>query len=113
MPAKKYDVCVIGSGASGGSLAGELAQRGASVCLIEGGPPRPPEKINSHGWPYERKPLGVPPVRADIVKEPIEVIGDPISITRARVFGGRTTAPWNAVALRFPADDFCEGAARH
>jgi len=109
MPAKKYDVCVIGSGASGGSLAGELAQRGASVCLIEGGPPRPPEKINSHGWPYERKPLGVPPVRADIVKEPIEVIGDPISIMRARVFGGRTTH-WNAVALRFSADDFREGS---
>ncbi len=111
MPSKVYDVCVIGSGASGGTLAAELAGRGVDVCLVEGGPRRPPHKINSHRRPYDHESLGVPAVRTDAAKEPYEVVGDPISITRARVFGGRTTH-WNAVALRFSENDFREGS-RH
>ncbi len=107
MARRKYDVCIIGSGASGGSLASKLARKGVDVCLVEGGPRRPPHRLNSHAWPYERKPLGVPPVRVDANKEPYEVVGDDIHITRARVFGGRTTH-WNAVALRFSRDDFRE-----
>ena len=75
MARRKYDVCIIGSGASGGSLASKLARKGVDVCLVEGGPRRPPHKLNSHAWPYERKPLGVPPVRVDANKEPYEVIG--------------------------------------
>jgi choline dehydrogenase-like flavoprotein len=105
-----YDVCVIGSGASGGSLAWKLARNGIKVCLVEGGPRRDPSKLNTHSWPYERKPMGVPPVAVDQRKEPYEVIGDNISILRARVFGGRTTH-WNAVALRFSRDDFREWSA--
>lgn len=109
MPAKKYDVCVIGSGASGGSMAADLAARGVEVCLVEAGPRRPPNKLNSHRHPWKREELGVPPVRADQKKEPYELTGDNISIVRARVLGGRTTH-WNAVALRFSADDFREGS---
>jgi choline dehydrogenase-like flavoprotein len=110
MARTKYDVCVIGSGAAGGALASKLARSGVKVCLVEGGPRREPSKLNSHSWPYERKPLGVPPVAVDQKKEPYEVIGDDIGIMRARVFGGRTTH-WNAVALRFSRDDFREWSA--
>ena len=109
MPGKKFDVCVIGSGASGGPLAAELAQRGATVCLVEGGPRREPGRLKTHAWPYEPKSHhgAEPPVRSDPVKEPTEYSGDPISILRARVFGGRTTH-WNAVALRFSATTFAK-----
>ncbi|MBI1356463.1 MAG: FAD-binding protein [Acidobacteria bacterium] len=110
MPGEKFDVCVIGSGASGGTLAAELAQRGARVCLVEGGPRREPGRLKTHAWPYEPKSHhgSEPPVRVDADKEPTEYTGDPISILRARVFGGRTTH-WNAVALRFSEEDFREG----
>ena len=35
---ERYDAIVVGSGAGGGVVAGELAQRGRSVLLIEAGP---------------------------------------------------------------------------
>ena len=102
-----YDVCVIGAGASGGVLAGALAQAGVDVVLIEGGPYRDPARLDNHAWPYERWRRQVPPVQVDPALEPIEMVGDPIGIARARVLGGRTTH-WNAVALRFSEADFRE-----
>ena len=80
MAGKRYDVCVIGSGAAGGAASLRLAQQGVDVCLVEAGPYRDPRKLNSHAWPYENKPLGVPPVRADAAKEPYEVEGDDILV---------------------------------
>ena len=47
------DVCVIGSGASGGVLAKELAESGAKVALIEAGRDMKPEDFAFHTWPYE------------------------------------------------------------
>lgn len=109
MPQLIHDVCVIGAGAAGGVLAATLAQGGADVVLIEGGPYRDPKRLHNHRWPYERPRAAesVPPVHVDPALEPMEMIGDPVGIARARVIGGRTTH-WNAVALRFSEADFRE-----
>src|SRR5205807_2200572 len=37
---ERYDVIVVGSGAGGGVIAGELAERGRRVLLMEAGPYR-------------------------------------------------------------------------
>ncbi len=103
----KYDVCVIGSGAAGGALAAALAEQGVQTVLVEGGPYRDPAKIDSHAWPYENAAPRVPPVRVNPKREPTIYSGDNVGIARARVLGGRTTH-WNAVSLRFSADDFRE-----
>jgi choline dehydrogenase-like flavoprotein len=108
MQRKHYDVCVIGSGAAGGTLASQLALLGANVLLIEGGSYRDPAKLHSHAWPYEPHVEEVPRVTIDPIKEPYEMVGDPnVDVSRARVLGGRTTH-WNAVSLRFAANDFRE-----
>ncbi|MBI3665732.1 MAG: GMC family oxidoreductase [Acidobacteria bacterium] len=107
MPQPVYDVCVIGGGASGGTVAGTLARAGVDVVLVEGGPYRNPALLKNHAWPYDQTKPTVPPVGVDPKLEPIEMHGDSIGINRARVLGGRTTH-WNAVALRFSEADFRE-----
>jgi glucoside 3-dehydrogenase (cytochrome c) catalytic subunit len=56
-PSKKvYDVVVIGSGASGGWVAKEVAERGLTVVMLEAGPPRVPTRdFTEHIWPYQLK----------------------------------------------------------
>ncbi|HEY6329428.1 MAG TPA: GMC family oxidoreductase, partial [Blastocatellia bacterium] len=51
-----YDVLVIGSGASGGWVAKEVAERGLRVIMLEAGPPRVPTRdFTEHVWPYQLK----------------------------------------------------------
>src|SRR5438477_414706 len=51
---KTYDVCIIGSGASGGTAAKVLTEGGLSVALLEAGPPLIPERdYKEHVWPYD------------------------------------------------------------
>ena len=53
---KIYDTLVIGSGASGGWVAKELAERGLTVLMLEAGPPRVPTRdFTEHVWPYQLK----------------------------------------------------------
>ena len=51
---KVYDVCIIGSGAAGGTAAKVLTEGGLSVVMLEAGPPLYPEKdFKEHVWPYQ------------------------------------------------------------
>lgn len=71
--ARQYDVCIIGSGAAGITLAMELAGGGRSVLLLEAGPEYVDEKSQSE---YEGDFFG--PVKF------------PLDVCRLRVFGGST-----------------------
>src|SRR3954453_13226260 len=51
---KTYDVCIIGSGAAGGTAAKILTEGGLNVVMLEAGPPINPEKdFKEHVWPYQ------------------------------------------------------------
>src|SRR3954467_1558474 len=51
-----HDVLIIGSGASGGWVAKEAAERGLSVVMLEAGPPRIPTRdFTEHISPYQLK----------------------------------------------------------
>jgi choline dehydrogenase-like flavoprotein len=96
----RYDAIVVGSGAGGGVVAGELAQRGRSVLLIEAGPYKTAadymrwEARATHEmwWPIA---FAEPPAH----EEP------PVLMFRGRVVGG-TTAINTKVALRPTDQDY-------
>jgi len=51
---KVYDVCIVGSGAAGGTAAKILTEGGLSVVMLEAGPALDPsEDFKGHVWPYE------------------------------------------------------------
>lgn len=113
-PAKKkiYDVCVIGSGAAGGFMVKELTAAGADTILIEAGGRGRLEDLYIHDWPYDlpRRGFGLfkqASLYGDNIRNAIEYRGDRIGVDRIRTLGGRTFH-WNAVCLRFSADDFRE-----
>ncbi len=97
MAQKVYDVVVIGSGAAGGTLSSRLAQLGADVLVLEGGPKvNTRTDFNTHALPYEF------PFRHIPIMKP----GKPgFDAERSRGLGGKTML-WNAVALRFSQRDF-------
>ncbi len=97
MPAKLYDVVVIGSGAGGGTLSARLATLGADVLVLEGGPSiNTLTDFNTHALPYEFTYRHVPLMRP----------GKPgFDGERSRGLGGKTQL-WNAVSLRFSQRDF-------
>ena len=96
----RFDVIVVGSGAGGGVVAGELAERGRSVLLLEVGPYKTAadymrwEARATHEmwWPIA-------------FAEPPEPTGPPILMFRGRVVGG-TTAINTKVALRPTDQDY-------
>ena len=54
MAQKIYDVCVVGSGAAGGTLSAHLAHLGVDVAVVEGGPKIDTRTaFNTHGMPFE------------------------------------------------------------
>ena len=57
---KLYDVCIIGSGAGGGTAAKILTEGGLNVVMLEAGPPLNPERdYKEHLWPYDLPHRGI------------------------------------------------------
>jgi choline dehydrogenase-like flavoprotein len=68
-----FDVVVIGSGASGGWVAKEAAERGLTVLMLEAGPPRVPTRdFTEHIWPYQLKFRGFGNKQRLLENQPIQ-----------------------------------------
>src|SRR5579872_4224323 len=119
---KVYDVCIVGSGAAGGTAAKVLTEGGFNVALLEAGPPLFPEKdFKEHVWPYQlpHRGVGVGGKQTDFGGEflapngAFEIEGEPYTSApgstfrwfRSRIVGGRTNH-WGRIALRFSPVDF-------
>jgi len=99
---ERFDVVVVGSGAGGGIVAGELAERGRSVLLLEAGPHRTAAdftrweaKANYDFW----WPMRMAPVN--------DGAGPPVLLFGARCVGGTTTVN-TKVALRAHEIDYAK-----
>lgn len=97
MPKRLYDVLIVGSGASGGTLAAHLARRGVDVAVIEGGPKIDSRTdFNTHGMPFDFPDRHIPTMRPGVAGFESE---------RSRGLGGKSLT-WNAVAWRLSHRDF-------
>ncbi|HET8823807.1 MAG TPA: GMC family oxidoreductase [Terriglobales bacterium] len=119
---KVYDVCIIGSGAAGGTAAKVLTEGGLNVVMLEAGPALHPETdFKEHVWPYQLPHRGAgvggkamadfseflaPNGSWDIEGEPYtNAPGSRFRWFRSRIVGGRTNH-WGRIALRFAPVDF-------
>jgi choline dehydrogenase-like flavoprotein len=122
-PRKVFDVCIIGSGAGGGTAAKVLTEGGLNVVMLEAGPRLRPERdFKEHVWPYELAHRGADiggRARTELNDEFMapnglwEIEGEPYTTApgsnfrwfRSRIEGGRTNH-WGRIALRFGEADF-------
>jgi len=116
---KKYDICIIGSGAGGGMAAYMLAKAGISTVLLEAGPMYDPRKnVTQLKWPYESPRRGASTFHRhfgdfDAAYGGWELDGEPYTHKdgtkfdwfRSRMLGGRTNH-WGRISLRFGPKDF-------
>jgi choline dehydrogenase-like flavoprotein len=123
---KVYDVCIIGSGAGGGTAAKVLCEGGLNVAMLEAGPPlNPMVDFKEHVWPYDLPHRGAgvggnalkpgngledeflaPTGAWTIEGEPYTTVpGSSFRWFRSRIVGGRTNH-WGRIALRFAPIDF-------
>ncbi|MGE5205967.1 MAG: GMC family oxidoreductase [Chlamydiota bacterium] len=123
---KVYDVCIIGSGAAGGTAAKVLTEGGLNVVLLEAGPPVVPARdFKEHMWPYDlpHRGEGVGGKHRDGIESVNDeflapngfwnIEGEPYTTApgstfywfRSRIVGGRTNH-WGRIALRFAPVDF-------
>jgi choline dehydrogenase-like flavoprotein len=95
-----FDVVVVGSGAGGGVIAGELADAGRSVLLLEAGPYL--TAADYMRWEaHANHRMWWPIAFAEPAGEP----GPPLPLFRGRCVGG-TTSINTKVALRPRAEDY-------
>ena len=117
-----YDVCIIGSGAAGGTAAKILTEGGLKVAMLEAGPALDPATdFKEHVWPYQLPHRGAgvggkatadfteflaPNGSWDIPGEPYtNAPGSRFQWFRSRIVGGRTNH-WGRIALRCAPVDF-------
>jgi choline dehydrogenase-like flavoprotein len=125
-----FDVLVIGSGASGGWVAKEVAERGLSVLMLEAGPPRVPTRdFTEHVWPYQLKFRGFGDQRRFLQTQPVQrlcyacdeyshqffvndlehpytfPVDKPFMWIRGRQVGGKTFC-WARESYRFSDNEF-------
>jgi choline dehydrogenase-like flavoprotein len=68
-----YDAIVVGSGASGGWVAKELAEAGMKVLMLEAGPPRIPSRdFTEHAWPYQVRYRGFGDQKELLTTQPVQ-----------------------------------------
>jgi choline dehydrogenase-like flavoprotein len=115
--AKVYDVCIIGSGAGGGTAAKVLTEGGLNVVMLEAGPLLNPRKdYKEHVWPYALPHRGTgvggggneflaPNGFWEIEGEPYTTApGSSFRWFRSRIEGGRTNH-YGRISLRMSAAD--------
>jgi choline dehydrogenase-like flavoprotein len=109
------DFVIVGSGASGGIIARELARAGNSVVVMEQGPRMEPREFEHDELKYRmlsgitNSPVTSPQTfRSDPSKKAERVLGGN-SLTYARVVGGSSTH-FNANFWRLHEIDFIEGS---
>lgn len=116
---KKYDVCIIGSGAGGGMAAYVLSQAGVKCVMLEAGPMFDPKKnVTQLKWPWESPRRGASTKFRnfgdfDAAYGGWQLDGEPYTNNegtdfwwfRSRMLGGRTNH-WGRISLRFGPDDF-------
>lgn len=115
---REFDVCVVGSGASGGAAAKTLCEQGANVCILEIGEWKNPGRdFRPHSQPFEFPFRGL---RGEYTQQ---LYGDP-KIFRSSSVGpepasyiivpavGGKTLLWAGHSWRFGPRDFCSHALR-
>ncbi len=99
---ERYDVVVVGSGAGGGVIAGELADAGRRVLLLESGPHRTAADFTR--WEaHATHDLWWPIAMAEPAEGP--AFGPPMPLFRGHCVGGTTTIN-TKVALRPTEQDY-------
>ena len=99
---ERFDVVVVGSGAGGGVVAGELAQRGRSVLLLEVGPHKTAADFTR--WEAKAAHDIWWPIRFALIDGGA---GGAVGLVAGRCVGGSTTIN-TKVALRAHANDYAK-----
>jgi choline dehydrogenase-like flavoprotein len=114
-----YDVCIVGSGAGGGTAAYVLTKAGANVVMLEAGQWWDSAKDSKMmAWPYDSPRRGAKTREREFGEfdgciGSWTIDGEPYTTApnerfdwyRARMLGGRTNH-WGRISLRFGPDDF-------